>query len=119
MTDDPGAETFLRSGGALAGPLGEDLRSALDENPDSRQGARVGPYRILQEVGRGGMGAVYLAERADDEYQKRVAIKFGARGPWSVHVPRPRVSPSSVWRNTRHSTSSGPFGKRLSSASPA
>ncbi|WP_321472209.1 serine/threonine-protein kinase [uncultured Paludibaculum sp.] len=36
----------------------------------------VGAYRILKEIGRGGMGAVYLAERADQQYHKRVAIKM-------------------------------------------
>lgn len=36
----------------------------------------VGAYRILREIGRGGMGAVYLAERADQQFQKRVAIKL-------------------------------------------
>src|SRR4029077_14142682 len=43
-------------------------------------GQIVGSYRILREIGRGGMGAVYLAERADDQYQKRVAIKLIKRG---------------------------------------
>lgn len=37
---------------------------------------RVGPYRLLRELGRGGMGQVYLGERADALYQKQVAIKF-------------------------------------------
>jgi eukaryotic-like serine/threonine-protein kinase len=36
---------------------------------------RIGAYRALREIGRGGMGRVYLAARADEEYQKRVAIK--------------------------------------------
>ena len=36
---------------------------------------RIGPYRALKELGRGGMGRVYLAARADEQYQKRVAIK--------------------------------------------
>jgi tetratricopeptide (TPR) repeat protein/predicted Ser/Thr protein kinase len=36
---------------------------------------RIGPYRVEREIGRGGMAAVYLAMRADDEFQQRVAIK--------------------------------------------
>lgn len=36
---------------------------------------RVGPYLITREIGRGGMGTVYEAHRADDQYAKRVAIK--------------------------------------------
>ena len=43
-------------------------------------GGRVGPYRLLREVGRGGMGTVYLAERADQEFRKQVALKLVKRG---------------------------------------
>jgi tetratricopeptide (TPR) repeat protein len=39
-------------------------------------GERIGPYQVLRMLGRGGMGAVCLAERADDEYKKQVAIKL-------------------------------------------
>src|SRR5262245_49849642 len=35
---------------------------------------RVGPYKLVRELGRGGMGTVYLAERDDEQYQTRVAI---------------------------------------------
>ena len=45
-----------------------------------RAGRRLGAYQIVREIGRGGMGAVYLATRADDEFQKEVAIKVLA-GP--------------------------------------
>ncbi len=38
-------------------------------------GRHIGPYRIVGPLGEGGMGAVYLAARDDDEYRKRVAIK--------------------------------------------
>ena len=40
------------------------------------EGRRVGAYRILHEIGRGGMGSVYLADRVDDTFHKRVAIKI-------------------------------------------
>lgn len=39
-------------------------------------GQRIGQYRVLRELGRGGMGIVYLAERADGEFRKQVAIKL-------------------------------------------
>jgi serine/threonine-protein kinase len=41
-----------------------------------REGQRIGPYRVLREIGHGGMGAVYLAARADDAFEKQVAIKL-------------------------------------------
>jgi len=40
---------------------------------------RIGPYRVVREIGRGGMGAVYLAER-DDAFHKQVAIKQIKKG---------------------------------------
>lgn len=40
---------------------------------------QVGNYEIVRELGRGGMGAVYLAARADDQYRKLVAIKLVVR----------------------------------------
>ncbi len=43
------------------------------------KGRTFGPYRIVREIGRGGMGAVFLAERADGEFQQRVALKIVRR----------------------------------------
>ncbi len=43
-------------------------------------GDRLGAYRVVQELGRGGMGDVYLAVRDDDQFHKQVAIKVVRRG---------------------------------------
>jgi tetratricopeptide (TPR) repeat protein len=47
---------------------------------DAMEGVRLGPWLIVREIGRGGMGTVYLAERADAEFRKQVAIKLVKRG---------------------------------------
>ncbi|MDX1395760.1 MAG: serine/threonine-protein kinase, partial [Gemmatimonadota bacterium] len=39
-------------------------------------GGTVGPYRIVRRLGRGGMGIVFLAERDDDQFEQRVALKL-------------------------------------------
>jgi tetratricopeptide (TPR) repeat protein len=51
------------------------LKTTIDVRSESPAERRIGAYRILRELGHGGMGTVYLAARADDQYQKRVAIK--------------------------------------------
>ncbi|MGH8178109.1 MAG: tetratricopeptide repeat protein [Steroidobacter sp.] len=55
-------------------------------SPQSLEGQRLGQYRIVSKIGSGGMGDVYLAERADDEYQQRVAIKLVRGGVFSPQV---------------------------------
>jgi serine/threonine protein kinase/tetratricopeptide (TPR) repeat protein/TolB-like protein len=62
-----GATTFLEDCPAA------DLLSAQSR---AMSGKRIGAYRIIREIGQGGMAVVYLAERADDQYRKRVAIKM-------------------------------------------
>ncbi|HPA02535.1 MAG TPA: serine/threonine-protein kinase [Chiayiivirga sp.] len=49
-------------------------RSALLESVSD--GMRLGPWRVLRELGAGGMGTVLLAERADGQFQQQVAIKL-------------------------------------------
>lgn len=62
---------------------GESSQGALAQ---SLEGQRLGRYRILRKLGAGGMGDVYLAERADEEYQQRVAIKIVRGGVYSTQI---------------------------------
>ena len=65
-------DTLLRPGGALS----PDLVDSLEAPPPAAAGSRIGRYRILRQIGHGGMGIVYLAERADGQFEQRVAIKL-------------------------------------------
>lgn len=47
-----------------------------DRQAEALVGHAIGPYRIVREIGRGGMGVVYLAERTDDQYRRQVAVKL-------------------------------------------
>ena len=67
--------------GFLAAPalaLSADFFDDGDE-AEKRAGQTVGRYRIIREIGRGGMGAVFLAERSDGEFQQRLALKIMRR----------------------------------------
>jgi serine/threonine-protein kinase len=53
-----------------------DLATRLQKEADNYHGKLFGPYRILHEIGRGGMGAVFLAARADGDFEQQVALKI-------------------------------------------
>jgi eukaryotic-like serine/threonine-protein kinase len=73
------ADELLERGALAALPgLAEELTSPV--------GLRFGPYRVLSELGRGGMGAVYLAVRDDDSFEQKVAIKRIQHGLASEEV---------------------------------
>ncbi len=59
---------------------GRAFESALGAPAAGRQ---VGPYHLIREIGRGGMGVVYEAEKRDAEFTRRVAVKLVPSG-WSA-----------------------------------
>jgi tetratricopeptide (TPR) repeat protein len=79
---DTEAGSFLSEPAIGVGPglwlPGGGPQSGLAESP--LDGQRLGPYRIVREIARGGMGRVFLAERADGAFEQTVAIKLVKRG---------------------------------------
>jgi serine/threonine protein kinase/tetratricopeptide (TPR) repeat protein len=69
-----------RAGGFISEPAIASPGIALAEEASSHVGRRVGAYRLIRALGRGGMGAVYLADRDDGAFEQRVAIKLIKRG---------------------------------------
>jgi len=66
------------------------------------QGYRIGPYQFERRIGRGGMGAVWLATRFDKEYKKQVAIKMVKRGMNSQEILRRFRTERQVLANLDH-----------------
>ena len=84
--DDPALRSEVSSLLASAEEAGDFLEVPAggavpgdEEDEEPRRGG-IGPYRVDRLIGRGGMGHVYLAVRADEQYTKRVAIKVVKRG---------------------------------------
>jgi len=86
LADEEGARGFLTGGVAVPESLVPHVGGAAAV---SLVGRRIGPYRLLDEVGRGGMGTVYRAARADDAFQKTVALKL-VRGGAASDILRQR-----------------------------
>ncbi len=70
-------ESLLQSAGQTMGFLQKPVLQAAQQITAEEElaGKRIGAYQLLRLLGEGGMGKVYLAARADDLYQKQVAIK--------------------------------------------
>ena len=71
-----------------ASPVSEIADLMRQPETNFTPGSRIGPYRVVRELGRGGMGLVVLAVRDDDAFQKHVAIKLVAPGPLHTEVLR-------------------------------
>ncbi|MEM6288985.1 MAG: serine/threonine-protein kinase, partial [Bacteroidota bacterium] len=71
-------EALLAADAAASGldaPAADRAAGLVEDAPEDRAGERVGPWVIEREIGRGGMGAVYLVARADGAFKQTAALK--------------------------------------------
>ena len=66
--------------GILDVPVGAFIEHLQQDEDAGLLGTLVGAWRLVSVLGRGGMGIVYLAERADGDFQQQVALKLLRRG---------------------------------------
>ena len=87
-------DTLAESTGATA---------ALRTDPRRLEDRRLQHYEILREIGRGGMGTVYLARRADGLFEQQVAIKVVTPEMASPHVTQRFEQEREILASLEHS----------------
>ncbi|MEM1182983.1 MAG: serine/threonine-protein kinase [Acidobacteriota bacterium] len=94
--DDPElrreAAALLAADLSPSDPVGDAIEDVVEAGDGWRAPSgdedvpRCGPYRLLERIGQGGLGAVYLAERADGQFERRVAVKVVRRDLISLRL---------------------------------
>ena len=95
-------ESLLQEEEAAGDFLMEPIFVLGKDEDDSAAGSRLGPYQLIRELGSGGMGKVYLAERVDGEVEQQVAIKLLKRGLDTDEILRRFQSERQILANLSH-----------------
>ena len=66
--------------------VGALLNHLLDPDGEADEPGQIGPYQTVRQLGYGGMGTVFLAERIDGQFERQVALKLIKQGPYSKAV---------------------------------
>lgn len=93
---DSEAEDFILE------PAMVEIGLVEEDTPDFYVGKQIDSYRIIREVGRGGMGTVYLADRADEAFDRQVAVKLIKRGMDTNAVLKRFVMERQILANLEH-----------------
>ena len=82
LAADSDADQFLETPAMVyAAGIVDAAASAIEADEPEQPGDRIGPYSLIREIGRGGMGRVFLADRADGQFEQHVALKLVRQGP--------------------------------------
>jgi serine/threonine-protein kinase len=79
LEENPG-DLALLAAAAAEPPIEATSSVAISLDESGEEPVRIGPYRVVRQLGRGGMGVVYLAERDDGQFRRTVAIKLVRSG---------------------------------------
>ena len=93
-----GREDRQQVGAVAADGLGR----GVEQLEGDVEGMRVGPYRVLSELGHGGMGAVYLAVRDPASFTHKVALKLIKRGMDTDEIVRRFVAERQILASLAH-----------------
>ncbi len=105
LAADAGSGDFLED--SVDAYVDEEVLSPLvgtpDEDPASLPaGTRLGPYRVVRELAHGGMGTVYLGERADGQFEQSVALKVVRGGMDFAEVRRRFLAERQILARLNH-----------------
>lgn len=81
---------------------GSPVDAFRGHNGSLKAGDQIGRYRVIEDLGVGGMGSVYLAERVDGEFDQRVAIKVIKRGMDSESIIRRFLTERRILASLQH-----------------
>lgn len=96
-------EALIAAHERMGGILEQDgAAAAAAVLPDMSRDRRIGSYRVLRELGRGGMGIVYLAERDDGQYRQRVAVKLLHANPDANELRHRFLAERQILASLRH-----------------
>ena len=96
-----GAKDFIRE------PAIVEIGLSEEDEPDFYTGKQIDSYKIIKEIGHGGMGTVYLANRADESFDKPVAVKLIKRGMDTNAVLKRFVMERQILANLEHPNIAG------------
>ena len=82
--------------------IAQDASDEAETELKSWKGRRLGPYQLLELIGSGGMGEVYLAERIDHEFEQQVAIKVVRNSPLPMDVHARLRTERQILANLQH-----------------
>jgi len=103
LAAEEASPSFLATvGGERGAPLLADALSAPTPEPATPPQHGFGAYRLLGELGEGGMGTVYLAERVDGHFEQQVAVKVLKQGVSSAEALRRFLQERQILARLQH-----------------